>query len=391
MVNCCTFILLLSVLLCACTNQNIECPAVLPLEAEMDSFTDGKLFLPEQKRPGEKYQIAVVFSGEYWEFFENLKAAVKGFSAIGWGKDITIPNTISTGYDLIKYLSQVDFSNYIAFSPQLFFDLEWGQKTMDVPAEADVILAYGGIAGQLLYDNADRYGIPILIDAVTDCFRLGLTQTVSDSGKNMVSCKIDVNQFKRQIELFHTLTGFTNLGIVYGDDEYGHTYSAVRDIKQMAEVLNFCIIEDTSVREYASDDTVPLYLSALERVARQADAVYIGASAAVTEYDNMHDISEVLVSCRVPSFALEGSKRVKEGILFGLGSSAFIRSGIYIAKKTAMVLHGILPRTLPQEFENIKTFAVNLDTAERIGFTIPFELLLGADEIYPQPVPYIQG
>ena len=334
--------------------------------------------------PNKRYRIAVVFSGEYWEFFENFKAVLYGLSSIGLANPVSVPDTIDTGRELCAYIASCGYSSSVDFCEDLFFDLEWGKQPLAGPVPADLILAYGGIAGTVCCVQADEYGIPVLIDAVTDYAILGLTKTAQDSGRDMVSCNIDENRFKRQIALFHALCGFESLGIVYGDDVYGLTYNAVRDIEEMSELLGFRIVRDTAVKEYTDGDTAALYLEAIARVAPQAHAVYIGASTAVTEYDIMRDIAAVLMRHGTPSFALEGSRRVEEGILFSFGSSAFLRSGVHMARKIALVLSGERPRDLAQEFENIPTFALNLETAQAIDFPIPFETLLGADELFPR-------
>jgi len=47
-------------------------------------------------------------------------------------------------------------------------------------------------------------------------------------------------------------------------------------------------------------------------------------------------------------------------------------------------LNGAKPRKLPQVFEGSRTLAINLKTAELIGFSInlPIEVLAAADEFY---------
>ena len=341
-----------------------------------------------KKRNGQKFKIGIVISGEYWEFFENFKGLVQGFSSIGWAKNIVVPENLSQSDELIKWLNITKYSDYIEFSPEYFINLQWGdnlaelnQKYFENTPDVDAVIAYGGMAAKYFYDQ-ETYPVPVLADAITDFFGAGVTKTVDDSGKSFFSGKIDPDLFKRQIRLFHSVTGFKSLGIVYGDDEYGRIYGAVRDIEEVSAELGFEIIRNTNVKEEVADDTVDLYLAALKDVASKADAVYIGASTAVTEYDITKDIVNILLEEKKPSFALEGAIRVKEGILYSFSASGFTSAGIWVATKLTHIFNGVMPSELSQRFESNSSMTVNVATAEQIGYPIPIEILANSDQIF---------
>ncbi len=345
--------------------------------------------IPEPRKGSSgKFRIAVVVSGEYWEFFENLKGLVQGFANIGWAEPVAIPASVVTSEQLVRWLSTQKYSEWIEFVPELYCNLAWGDNEEQAEAlfgkrkpAADVIVAYGGMASKFFY-RYDSYPVPVVADAVTDPFGAGITKNAEDSGKDFFSCKIDAEQFKQQVRLFHEIAGFKKLGIVYGDDEYGQIYGAVRDVESVASELGFEIVRNTRVKEEMAEDTVPLYLEALADVAARSDAVYIGASTAVTEYDILDDIVAILDAAKVPSFALEGSIRVKDGVMLSLASSGTIRSGIYTATKISQIFTGRKPRELSQKFESVPSVAVNLATAAKIGFEVPADVIVNSDEVY---------
>lgn len=350
--------------------------------------SDQNIPSPHVKPDGSKYRIGVVISGEYWEFFDNLKGLLEGFANIGWAKQLSIPSSLQRTRPLIEWLSSQDLSDYIEFVPQHFYNLEWGDNASAVEAalinrnpDVDLFLAYGGMAANFFYDQ-ETYPVPVIADAITDVFAAGLTLSETDSGKDFLTNKIDVGLFRKQIQLFHDITGFEKLGIVYGDDEYGIVYGAVGDVEAVAAERGFEIIRNTNVKEEMDSDTVALYLAALEDVASRSDAVYIGASTAVTEYDIMPQIVQILDEKKIPSFALEGSIRVKNGILFSLASSGMIRSGIYTAGKAVQIFSGASPRSLNQIFESVPSAAINLATADEIDFDIPVDIIINSDEVY---------
>lgn len=345
---------------------------------------------PFKKEGGGKFRLAVVVSGTYWEFFDHLKALVEAFSTIGWANNVTIPATVSNTEQLIDFLAMVDYSSYIEFPKSLYFDMKWGDNSAPMEKAlitgsgkygADVVLAYGGMAGKA-FSALDAYSLPVVMEAITDPLFAGVVKSNEDSGKDFITCRVDPDQFKRQIRLFHDTVGFEKIGIIYGDDEYGRIYGAVRDVEEVAKERGFQIIRNTAVKEEMAADTEALYLKALEDVCQKADAVYIGATTAVTEYEIMPKVVAILDKYRKPSFALEGSIRVKEGVLFGISMAGIKRSGAYNAKKIARILDGAKPRQLPQIFENIPSIAVNLRTSALIGYDVSIDIIAGSDEVY---------
>ena len=366
-------------------NKNLRPPASA---AKVSAEKTAEIPAPHKKPDGSKYRIGIIISGEYWEFFDNIKGLLEGFANIGWAKPVTVPASVKDSEQLIQWLSKQDYSDYLEFASGHFYNLEWGDaldyaesRVIKRRPDVDLFLVYGGMAAKLLYQE-DSYPIPVIADAITDVLAAGVTQSETDSGRDFFTNKIDVDLFRKQVRLFHDIAKFDRLGIVYGDDDYGVIYGAVRDVEAVAAERGFEIVRNTNVKEEMAPDTVALYLKALKDVASRSDAVYIGASTAVTEYNIMPQIVKILDDEKIPSFALEGSIRVKNGILFSLASSGMIRSGIYTAGKAVQIFSGTSPRSLDQRFESVPSAAINLATAEKIGFEIPVDIIINSDEVY---------
>lgn len=344
---------------------------------------------PNERSKSQKFRVGVVISGDYWEFFENLKGLVEGFSDIGWANKVTISSTVSHCDELLSWLNSKKYSNYIEFPQEYFVNVDWGdnmqelqEKYFDRVPDVDVVLAYGGKVSKAFYDLED-YGIPVVSDAVTDCYGAGITASLNDSGKDFFTNKIDPTIYQQQLRLFHDMVGFKKLGIIYGDNEDGIIYGAVNDVEKVSAERGFEIVRNTNVKEEMDDDTPDLYLAALRDIVTKVDAVYIGASTAVTEYDIMGDIVQILTEAKIPSFSLEGTIRVKDGMLFSLSTTKGMRqSGIWQATKISHILAGEKPRSLNQKYESMASVAINLDTAQQIGYKLPLDLLVNTDELY---------
>ncbi|HBG65539.1 MAG TPA: hypothetical protein DDW78_03605, partial [Treponema sp.] len=143
---------------------------------------------------------------------------------------------------------------------------------------------------------------------------------------------------------------------------------------------------NTNVKETVAPDTVALYLAALRDVCSRSDAVYIGASTALTEYDIMPQVRKILEDAKIPSFALEGDIRVREGVLFGVSSLETEKIGLYNADKIASMLYGEVPRLLSQKFVGVPSIAMNLDMANKIGYEISLASLATMDQIYGEKI-----
>lgn len=357
------------------------------ISADVEADNDAPV-LPFLKNGKEKFKIGVVISGDYWEFFDNMKGLIEGFSNIDWANKVSVPASFSHCDELISWLKNKKYSEYVEFVPEYFINLDWGdnydelkEKYFDKKPDVDIIFAYGGKAAKYFYE-LDSYQIPVLSDAITDCMEAGVSVSVDDSGKDFFSNKIDPEMFKQQVRLFHDFVQFKKLGIIYGDNPDGILYGAVNDVEAVAKERGFEIVRNTNVKEEIDDDTTDLYLAALQDLVTKVDAVYIGASTAVTEYDIMPQIVEILNRAKKPSFSLEGTVRVKDGVLFSLSSSGMTRSGIWMASKASHILAGAKPRSLSQRFESTFSVAINLATAKYINFKLPLDLLVNSDEFY---------
>lgn len=352
---------------------------------ENDSSAPVDAFL---KNNNEKFRIGIVISGDYWEFYDNFKGLIEGFYNINWANKVTIPSSFSHCDELISWLKTKKYSDYIEIDPEYFVNVAWGdnidelnKKYFENKPDVDLVIAYGGKAASSFYE-LDNYPIPVLSDAITDCVEAGITVNVDDSGKDFFSNKIDPEIYRQQIRLFHDFVQFKKLGIIYGDNPDGILYGAVNDVEFVSKERGFEIVRNTNVKEFVDEDTPELYLAALKDLVKKVDAVYIGASTAVTEYDIIPQIVEILNEAKIPSFSLEGSVRVKDGILFSLSSSGMTRSGIWMASKASHIFAGARPRSLSQRFENTISVAINLATTKKIGFKLPLDLLVNSDDFY---------
>ncbi len=73
---------------------------------------------------------------------------------------------------------------------------------------------------------------------------------------------------------------------------------------------------------------------------------------------------------------------VENGILMGAGRTDFKSDAKFYVETFAKILNGAKPRDLPQKFESPLMIVINLESAKKIGFRFPFDILAGASEIH---------
>ena len=116
-------------------------------------------------------------------------------------------------------------------------------------------------------------------------------------------------------------------------------------------------------------------------LASRADAVYLTAQRGVNN-QNLPNILKVLNAQRIPTFSQGGGEEVKYGVLLSIAQAEFRYVGKFHAETIGKIFNGAKPGDLGQIFEDPPKIAINLSTAQTIGYDPPVDILSVADEIY---------
>ena len=87
---------------------------------------------------------------------------------------------------------------------------------------------------------------------------------------------------------------------------------------------------------------------------------------------------------RIPTFSQAGSGEVEAGFLVSISHAGYKYVGQFHAETIAKIFNGAMPNQLNQVFEQPPKIAINLRTAEMIGFDPPIVILGAADEIFTE-------
>ncbi len=114
----------------------------------------------------------------------------------------------------------------------------------------------------------------------------------------------------------------------------------------------------------------------------KVDAIYITVQGGVNS-TTIPKLVQLAQEKKIPTFSQLGSSEVKQGVLLSMSrKGGFQSAGRYFAALFAQIFNGAKPRELSQVFEEKQNFAINLKTAENIGFYLYADIIAAADEIY---------
>ena len=244
------------------------------------------------------------------------------------------------------------------------------------------MLAFGTWAGLDMANNL--HSVPTIVLSASDPIRAGIVKSAEDSGYDHIHARLDPTRYERQVRLFHEVVGFEKLGIAFVNTPEARTYAAIEDIKKVAGELGFEVLEchlpdEISDSRKMDNNMVECY----QKLAPHIDAFYITAQVGVN-LKNLPRLLAPLFTHKVATFAQRGTNEVKYGVLMSLAKPNFQYFGKFHAETVARILNGAKPRDVPQIFEGHQEIAINLETARRIGFHFPLDILAGAKEIYEQ-------
>jgi ABC-type uncharacterized transport system substrate-binding protein len=391
-------LLLISILILAgCTGSKTETLANAPVATE-------DVVKPFKKEGGQVFRIGVIQSGNYFAYNDVLISIRDGLVDLGWAEKVPLPDKPADPEspfirDILKAWS--GNSAFVEFVPEAFVDLNW---TEDVEAPAamkallgdasgvDLVISLGTGAGKFVKKLvvAGQVKVPVMVESVSDPIGSGIIVSATDSGSPLVSASFDPDVYDRQIRLFHRVVGFKRLGLIYTDTDTGRAYAALDKVQQAAKDLGFQVIPNTEVLEDPPDPKdIPkaeeAYLAAVRSLGTKVDAIYLAIQAGLTS-NSLARVLALAEQYKIPTFIMEGPDFVKMGTMLGESNTVQIIEGLYSAKKLTRILSGVAPNTLPQVNAHMPHIALNLAEARRIGFDIPVDVVLGADEVFASTI-----
>ena len=346
-----------------------------------------------KKNNGEKWKIGYYQGGDYTNYYDYLASTVKGLMDLGWIQETPIPeNREDKVAPFWKWLSTQVQSDYIQFLENAFYSDDWDQESRKTTSERlikrlandkdiDLMIAMGTWAGKDLANDSHR--VNTIVVSTSDPVGTGIIKSNEDSGFDHIHARVDPLRYERQLAIFHDMVGFKKLGVAYEDSVAGRSYAAVDAIEKIAAKKGFEVVRcftqsDNANQELANKSVTDCF----EKLVKQVPAIYVTVQGGVNS-KTIPTLVNLTQEKKVATFSQLGSSEVKQGFLLSISrKNGFISAGRYFAALLAQIFNGAKPRELNQLFEEEQNFAINLKTAETIGFYLYADIIAAADEIY---------
>lgn len=343
---------------------------------------------------GEKWRIGYYEGGAYINYQQQLTETVKGLMQLGWLETAELPKQSGESTDMLwKWLSTKAKSDYIEFVADAHYSAFW-EKTkrgevedkivlrLNNDEDIDLMIGMGTWAGKGLANY--RHRTNTLVFSTSNPISSGIIKSVEDSGFDHVHVRVDPKRNERQLMVFHEMIGFQKLGVVYEDSLAGRSYAAIDAIESLAETHDFKIVRchtksDISDKELAEEGVIKCF----KELARKADAIYVTQQGGVNSR-SIPTLVEIANKHKIPTFSQSGAREVSYGVLASLSRAGYKYVGRFHAETIAKVLNGAQPNQLNQLYEEPPKIALNLKTAEIIGFDPPIVLMGATDEFFEE-------
>lgn len=349
---------------------------------------------PVKRSDGGKWRIGYLEGGQYSDYETITAAIVRGLIKLGWAEPADVPREPSgVAGGLWRWLAANIRSDYVEFVADAYyapgnFDSD---RRPAVRAELlrriarrgdlDLILAMGTWAGQDL--AGAPIAVPVVVGSTSDPVKAGIIASAEDSGRDHVHAKVEPNRYHKQVALFHELIGFARLGVVYDDTPEGRTFAAIDAVQDVAAGRFQVVGCNAPIADLDQAQVEDRVVACYAQVAAQADAVYVTVHRGVTRTSLPRILAAVHRHQR-PTFSMAGSAEVRRGVLMSLAQADFSYVGQFHAEVVAKILNGAAPRRIGQVWNAPPKIALNVKTAEIIGYDPPVDVLMASDEIYEE-------
>ncbi len=350
---------------------------------------------PPTLNNGKKWRIGYYEGGPWMDYRESLKVTVEGLMDRGWIEKEPLPFVSNSDQPstqpLWNWLATSLKSQYIEFVADAFWTSDWHDDIRPKSREncvqrlqehhVDLIFAMGTWAGKDIANN--RHTVPTMVMSTTDPIQAGIIKSAEDSGLDHVHARCDPTRHHRQINLFHDLFKFKKIGVIYIEkDPEGRVLSHLDKLKQVGQERGFQVVTCSALEtKIPLLEAVDDYRKCVGTLAPQVDAFYV-SDLRGTEANLFWETIQPLIQYKVPTWSARGSKLVERGALLSIARENFNFLAPYYSMVVAKIFNNTKPRDISQILKERMSLAINLETARRIGYTVPPNLLKVADIIY---------
>ena len=240
----------------------------------------------------------------------------------------------------------------------------------------DIIVAAGGSATVRAAQNATKTIPIVMVGAGLDPVEAGVVESLARPGGNVTGITLLNSELggKRLELLKDAVPKLARVAVLYDPA----SPNGIREVKELLPVAARALrltIQPWEVRVRSADGFEKVFATLIKE---RPDGLYVVTGTAITAA-NRKQIVGLALKTRLPSVVTDKAY-VELGGLISYGADptdSYRRVAYYVDR----ILKGAKPADLPVEQPMKFEFVINLQTAKKIGLTIPPELLARASKI----------
>jgi len=307
-----------------------------------------------------------------------LTGCSSGVTTIGISQVVTHPALDATRQGVIDALGDkgykegdnlvVDYQNSEG-DPSLFASI----AQQFVTNKVDLIVSIATPNSQAAIAAAEGTDIPVVFTAVTDPVGSGLISSWESHPNESVTGVSDMIVVSDDVELIkEILPNIKKLGTIYNSGESNSVF-LVQELHKACEDLDIEVVE-------ATVSTSAEVSTAAQALVGKVDAIWIGTDNTVVS--GLEALVGVCEDNAIPLFAADEDSIVRGCI--AAYSFDYYDIGYQTGEMVVKILDGKDASTIPVEKGNVISLSVNTAAAERMGITLPQDIIDRAETVYDE-------
>lgn len=347
---------------------------------------------PCMKEDGGRFVIGYLDIDPYPATGEMIYRFVEQLQKDGWityEGGFPFDPTDTDAKAFIRFLSEQDLGPYLCFSDEVNYYVsdeydgtefvkEDLQKHID-NGDVDLLFCLGTQPADLLINEMSITEVPVMVSGTVDPVGAGLAESEEYSGKSNVWCHTNTGVYRNQMKYYYNTHPFTNIGMVY----YDETVGSLQPYSEAAEEIGFTISAKKIGRKITDDYYDKLAELYEELVDEGIDAFLLNSDIIKAE-NKIASLLDIFYEHQIPVFVQNSEYYVEDGATMVVTASDAITQAPFLADAFSQILHGTEPGSLNQKFVTPPYLSLNLEAADRIGFTVDDDMILSAEKLYTE-------
>ena len=248
----------------------------------------------------------------------------------------------------------------------------------------DLMMVFGTAAGKYLTDHADVISYDYMVFGATDPISSGIVKSIEERYNDHAYAQIDPKRITRQIEGAYELFAFRDIGVVYENADAAYSYSGIGQLVDASEKYGFTIHVRHVAESAGADDDERYYRelkAAYDDLQDEIDALYI--TTATIDDAMLPGLLSDLHAAGVATIAESSESQVACGAMMHISLADAQEEGQFFGHILSEYAAGTPITELSQLFEISPKIYFNRETLAQTNRTLPLEIFLVADHIYP--------